>query len=60
MTDYLYFVAFYKHGHPQHLIAGPFIDENAARLYIANGKSENRCVVQTLLTFEETYDTPTE
>lgn len=48
----LYFVAFYKHDAPQCLLEGPFIDEEAARIHIAERKSPLRCVVKTTLPFE--------
>lgn len=49
----LFFVAYYKHGAPQHLVAGPFLSENSAQDYIDSHESPRRCVVKTSLEFEE-------
>lgn len=58
MKAELFFVAFYKHGWPQNpLFAGPFLDEEGARTYVAEHKrSESRCVVSCELEFSEVED----
>lgn len=54
MEAELFFVAFYKHGAPQlPLFDGPFLEEEAARIRIAKGKSPNRCVVKCTIILEE-------
>lgn len=49
----LFFTAFYKHGRPQHLVAGPFLSESDAQDYIDTHTSPSRCIVKTVLEFEE-------
>lgn len=47
----LYFVAFYKHSAPQHLVAGPFIDYDAAEAH-AKLLDHATCIVKTTLPCE--------
>jgi hypothetical protein len=53
---YVYYVAFHKHDEPQHLVGGPFIDEDQARSScdwfneFVNGRYS---VVRSTITIEE-------
>ena len=53
-TRELYFVAYFKHGQIQHLVAGPFIDPEDCDIEINKHKySKDRYViVRTVLSFE--------
>ena len=47
----LYFVAFYKHDEPQHVVAGPFVDfEDAITERVRRG--ERYVIVKTILPME--------
>jgi hypothetical protein len=48
----LFFVAFFKHDAPQHLVAGPFLDKDIADSYVDTFGEKNHCVVKTSLTME--------
>ena len=52
MTEFtIYFVAFYKHDAPQHLVAGPFVDRGEAQE--AADKLGRHVVVETTLEFSQ-------
>ncbi len=52
MNYAIYFVAFFKHDTPQHLVAGPFMSEEEAQDFIDCHKSKARCIIKTQLPFE--------
>jgi hypothetical protein len=53
---YVYYVAFHKHGEPQHLVSGPFVDEDqgrSSRDWFNEFVSGSYSMVRSTITIEE-------
>ena len=48
----LFFVAFFKHGKPQHLVGGPFIDRETAQSCVDMFGIEKHCILEMPLVLE--------